>query len=299
MHVVVTGSSGRLGRIVAAELAASGHQVTGIDRTAARARGRRRTQRPTCAPRSPPSALLRRTAPRCRRASRRDRRAVQRPRAHDLRDEHTVVHTVIDAAVARRRPSRARRLEPDRPRLRLPGLARGPCPSTRRAAPPDERLRPLEARRRRPVACSPARPPGRFGLFRPCYVIAPDEWAGRPPAGPHDDRTPAAPSSPRSASSTTSTGATPPVRRRLARHHRPSTARDTSSPRPTPWRWAPSPSCGGPTPRHSASTPGRSSGTAAGCSPSTRPPAHGLETRTRLAHRTRRAGSPLTASRAP
>ena len=168
MRVVVTGSSGRLGRSVCAGLAASGHHGhRRRSRTAARPRrARRRRARPRPA---------RRVGDRARCSTRLRPDAVvhlagiavpfSAPERDILVTNTTLAHTVLAAAARRGRRPRARREQPHGDRLQRARLARG-VRADRRGRTPRTRPTPTPSRRsssRRPCACSRAPPPAPTG----------------------------------------------------------------------------------------------------------------------------------------
>ncbi|WP_082462012.1 NAD(P)-dependent oxidoreductase [Agromyces sp. Leaf222] len=180
MRVIVTGSAGRLGRSVAAGLAASGHQVVGVDRTTADLAGvdERRvdlidalaTQRLFDEVR--PDAVVHLAGIAV---------PFSAPERRILMTNTALVHTVLAAAVeagvervlAASSPTVLGYSAPTWHADRLPlDEATTPEPANAYA------LSKLVIEQT--VQMFARTSPGAFGFFRPCYVISPEEWAGAP-----------------------------------------------------------------------------------------------------------------------
>lgn len=180
MRVVVTGSSGRLGRTIATALAAAGHEVTGLDRA------------PTGLAHVDEHAIDL-TAPGAAAAALAELRPdavvhlagiavpFSAPERDILLANTGLAHDVLAAAAS---DGAGRVLAASSPTVigySSPGWRA-------RAVPLDERhpIEPAHA-----YALSKAviedtvrmfarTAPGVYGFFRPCYVVAPEEWAGAP-----------------------------------------------------------------------------------------------------------------------
>ena len=180
MLVVVTGSSGRLGRSVCAGLAASGHTVVGVDRAPAALEGvDERTI--DLLDEHDAQRLMDDAATRRRRAPRGHRRAVQRARARDPRHQHVARAHVLGAAA---QAGVGRVLAASSPTV----IGYG-APGWRAASVPIDEAHPVHPANayalsklviEETVRMFSRTAPGAFGSFRPCYVISPEEWAGAP-----------------------------------------------------------------------------------------------------------------------
>jgi len=180
MRVVVTGSSGRLGRTLCTSLAASGHAVVGVDRVPAGLDGVDERE----------VDLL-------------DERAAQRlldelrpgavvhlagiavpfsaPEREILVTNTALAHTVL-AAAARAGVGRVLAAS-------SPTLIGYSAPGWRASSVPLDETHPVEPANayalsklviEETVRMFSRTSPGAFGFFRPCYVISPEEWAGAP-----------------------------------------------------------------------------------------------------------------------
>lgn len=178
MHVVVTGSSGRLGRVIAAELAASGHRVSGIDRRAAGL--------PGVGERS--ADLLDASATRALFEELRPDAVVHlagiavpfsAPERKILATNTMLVHTVLEAAAQ----AGVRRVLA----ASSPTVIGYSSPAWRATSVPIDERHPTEPANayalsklviEETVRTFSRTAEGAFGFFRPCYVIPPEEWAG-------------------------------------------------------------------------------------------------------------------------
>lgn len=180
MRVVVTGSSGRLGRTLATALAAAGHEVTGLDRAPA---GLDRVDERTidladasAAERSlaelRPDALVHLAGIAV---------PFSAPERDILLTNTNLAHLVLGAAAA---AGVGRVLAASSP---TPiGYS---SPTWRAAAIPIDETHPLEPANayalskvviEETVRMFARTAAGAYGFFRPCYVISPEEWAGAP-----------------------------------------------------------------------------------------------------------------------
>lgn len=180
MRVVVTGSSGRLGRSLSAGLAASGHFVIGADRAPARL--------PNVDERS--VDLLDETATAALFANVRPDAVVHlagiavpfsAPEREILTTNTTLAHTVLDAAA---RAGAGRVLVASSPTVI--GYS---SPTWRASAVPIDETHPVEPAHayalsklviEETVRLFSRTAPGAYGFFRPCYVVSPEEWSGEP-----------------------------------------------------------------------------------------------------------------------
>ncbi|MDQ0895164.1 NAD-dependent epimerase/dehydratase family protein [Agromyces ramosus] len=180
MRVIVTGSSGRLGRSVCAGLAASGHSVVGVDRAAAGLDGVEErtldlldagaTERLLDDVRADALVHLAGIAV-----------PFSAPEREILLTNTTLAHTVF-AAAARAGVSRV--LAASSPTVIGYGTPRWQAASV----PIDEAhpVAPSNAYALSKVVIEESvrmfsrTTPGAYGFFRPCYVISPEEWAGAP-----------------------------------------------------------------------------------------------------------------------
>ena len=180
MRVVVTGSSGRLGRTLCTSLAASGHVVIGVDRAPAGLDGVDEREA---------DLLDERAAQRLLDEARPD--AVvhlagiavpfSAPEREILVTNTALAHTVLAAAA---HAGVGRVLAASSPTLL--GYS---SPGWRAASVPLDETTPIEPANayalsklviEETVRMFSRTAPGAFGFFRPCYVISPEEWAGAP-----------------------------------------------------------------------------------------------------------------------
>ncbi|GAA1822782.1 NAD-dependent epimerase/dehydratase family protein [Agromyces salentinus] len=180
MRVIVTGSAGRLGRSVAAGLAASGHQVIGADRVVAGLDGvEERTvdlidalATRTLLDEVRPDAVVHLAGIAV---------PFSAPERRILMTNTALVHTVLAAAVdagvervlAASSPTVLGYSSPDWRAERVPLDETTPAQPANAYA-----LSKLVIEET--VRMFARTPPGAFGFFRPCYVISPEEWAGAP-----------------------------------------------------------------------------------------------------------------------
>jgi nucleoside-diphosphate-sugar epimerase len=180
MHVVVTGSSGRLGRSLSAGLAASGHEVVGVDRAPAGLDGvdervldladERATGELIGALR--PDAVVHLAGIAV---------PFSAPEREILVTNTMLAHTVFAAAA---RAGVRRVLAASSPTVVGYG-----APTWRAAAVPIDEAHPTrpanayalsKAVIEEAVRMFARTSSGAFGFFRPCYVISPEEWRGAP-----------------------------------------------------------------------------------------------------------------------
>lgn len=180
MRVIVTGSAGRLGRSVAAGLAASGHQIIGADRATAGLDGvdeRTVDLIDALATR----ALLDEVRPDALVHLAGIAVPFSAPERRILMTNTALVHTVLAAAVdagvervlAASSPTVLGYSDPAWRASRLP-LDETTLPEPAHAYALSKLV--IEETVRMFARTSP----GAFGFFRPCYVISPEEWAGAP-----------------------------------------------------------------------------------------------------------------------
>lgn len=180
MRVVVTGSSGRLGRSLSAGLAASGHSVIGADRAPARLADvdERRVD------------LLDEAATAAVLADVRPDAVVHlagiavpfsAPEREILITNTTLAHTVLDAAA---RAGVGRVLVASSPTVI--GYS---SPAWRAGSVPIDEKHPVDPAHayalsklviEETVRMFSRTAPGAYGYFRPCYVVSPEEWSGAP-----------------------------------------------------------------------------------------------------------------------
>ena len=178
MQVVVTGSSGRLGRSVCAGLAASGHHVTGVDRAPAGLDGvderslDLRDEQAT-------GRLLADLGPDAVVHLAGIAVPFSAPEREILVTNTTLAHTVLAAAAA---ASVGRVLAASSPTVI--GYS---APGWRAASVPLDETHPVEPANayalskvviEETVRMFARTAAGAYGFFRPCYVISPEEWAG-------------------------------------------------------------------------------------------------------------------------
>ncbi len=180
MLVVVTGSSGRLGRSVCAGLAASGHAVVGVDRTPAALEGidersidvrdEHDTQQLMDDVR--PDAVVHLAGIAV---------PFSAPEREILLTNTSLAHTVLGAAA---QAGVGRVLAASSPTVI--GYS---APGWRAASMPIDEAHPVHPANayalsklviEETVRMFSRTAPGAFGSFRPCYVISPEEWAGAP-----------------------------------------------------------------------------------------------------------------------
>lgn len=180
MQVVVTGSSGRLGRSVCAGLAASGHRVIGVDRAptgldgvderALDLRDEQATARLLAETR--PDAVVHLAGIAV---------PFSAPEREILVTNTTLAHTVLAGAAA---AGVGRVLAASSPTV----IGYG-APSWHAASVPLDEAHPVAPANayalskvviEETVRMFARTAPGAFGFFRPCYVISPEEWAGAP-----------------------------------------------------------------------------------------------------------------------
>ncbi len=180
MRVVVTGSSGRLGRSVCAGLAASGHEVVGIDLAPAGLEGvdergadladARGTERMLAGLR--PEAVVHLAGIAV---------PFSAPERDILLTNTALAHTVLAASAA---AGVTRVLAASSPTV--VGYS---SPAWRAASVPIDERHPLEPAHayalsklviEETVRMFSRTTAGAFGFFRPCYVVSPEEWAGAP-----------------------------------------------------------------------------------------------------------------------
>lgn len=180
MRVLVTGSSGRLGRSLAGGLVDHGHQVIGADRRAAGLDGVDEREL-DLAEASAVADLLAETRPDALVHLAAIAVPFSAPERTILATNTTLAHTVLEAAAT---AGIGRVLAASSPTLigyGTPGWAPTALPldETHPVAPTNayalskvviEELVRMYARTA----------PGAWGAFRPCYVISPEEWAGTP-----------------------------------------------------------------------------------------------------------------------
>ncbi|QEO13745.1 NAD(P)-dependent oxidoreductase [Agromyces intestinalis] len=180
MRVVITGSSGRLGRSVATGLVGLGHRVLGVDRATAGLAGVDERVLDLADPRAA-AALLAETRPDAVVHLAGIAVPFSAPERVILATNTTLAHTVLEAAA---QADVARVLVASSPTVIGYG-ATGWHPT---ALPIDEThpVAPANAYALSKVVVEElvrlfARTlPGAWGAFRPCYVISPEEWAGEP-----------------------------------------------------------------------------------------------------------------------
>ena len=180
MQVVVTGSSGRLGRSVCAGLAASGHRVVGVDRAPAGLDGvdertiDLRDEQAT-------ARLLAETRPDAVVHLAGIAVPFSAPEREILLTNTTLAHTVLAAAAA---VGVGRVLAASSPTV----LGYG-APGWHAASVPLDEAHPLAPANayalskvviEETVRMFARTASGAYGFFRPCYVISPEEWAGAP-----------------------------------------------------------------------------------------------------------------------
>ena len=180
MRVVVTGSSGRLGRTLSTGLAASGHDVIGIDRTPAGLAGVVEYEA---------DLLDDQAAVRLVAELRADALVhlagiavpFSAPEREILVTNTTLAHTVLGAAA---RAGVGRVLAASSPTVI--GYS---ASAWRAGAVPIDETHPVEPANayalsklviEEAVRMFSRTTAGAFGFFRPCYVVSPDEWAGAP-----------------------------------------------------------------------------------------------------------------------
>ena len=180
MRIVVTGSSGRLGRTLCAGLAASGHTVVGADRAPAGLPGVDEREvdllRGAAAERLiddvRPDAVVHLAGIAV---------PFSAPEREILLTNTTLAHTVLAAAA---RADVGRVLTASSPTV----IGYGPTAWRANAVPIDERhpREPTNAYAlsklviEETVLAFSRAGAGAYGFFRPCYVVSPEEWAGAP-----------------------------------------------------------------------------------------------------------------------
>lgn len=180
MRVIVTGSAGRLGRSVATGLAASGHDVIGVDRTTAGLAGvdERRTDlidalaTRTVFDEVRPDAVVHLAGIAV---------PFSAPERRILMTNTALVHTVLAAAVD---AGATRVLAASSPTVlgySAPAWRADRLPLDEATAPEPANAYALSKLVIEETVRMFARTsPGAFGSFRPCYVVSPEEWAGAP-----------------------------------------------------------------------------------------------------------------------
>ncbi|MWB99379.1 NAD-dependent epimerase/dehydratase family protein [Agromyces seonyuensis] len=180
MRILVTGSSGRLGRSLATELGAAGHHVFGADRSAAGLVGVDEREL-DLADAAATAALLADVRPDALVHLAAIAVPFSAPERTILAVNTTLAHTVFEAA---REAGVGRVLAASSPTVLGYGIPRW----TPAALPLDEThpVAPTNAYAvskvviEQLVAMYARTAPGAWGVFRPCYVISPEEWAGAP-----------------------------------------------------------------------------------------------------------------------
>ncbi|MGR0220745.1 NAD-dependent epimerase/dehydratase family protein [Agromyces sp. ZXT2-6] len=180
MRVVVTGSSGRLGRSLATRLAAAGHEVTGLDRAPAGLDGVDEHTVDLAA-----AGAAARTIGELRPDALVHLAGIAVPFSAPERDillaNTALAHDVLSAAAS----ARVGRVLA----ASSPTLIGYSSPAWRAAAVPIDETHPIEPANAyalsKAVIEETARmfartAAGAYGFFRPCYVISPEEWAGAP-----------------------------------------------------------------------------------------------------------------------
>lgn len=180
MRVVVTGSSGRLGRTLCAGLAASGHTVVGADRTAAGLSGVEEREVDLLHERATeslfddvrPDAVVHLAGIAV---------PFSAPEREILLTNTTLAYTVLAAAA---RAGTGRVLAASSPTVIGYGV-----PAWRARAVPIDETHPREPANayalsklviEETVRTFSRSAAGAYGFFRPCYVVSPEEWAGAP-----------------------------------------------------------------------------------------------------------------------
>lgn len=180
MRVVVTGSSGRLGRSLSAGLAASGHAVIGADLAPAGLAGIDEREVDLLDAQAT-AALLAEMRPDAVVHLAGIAVPFSAPEREILITNTMLAHTVLDAAA---RAGVGRVLVASSPTVI--GYS---SPTWRASAVPIEETHPVEPAHayalsklviEETVRLFSRTAPGAYGFFRPCYVVSPEEWSGAP-----------------------------------------------------------------------------------------------------------------------
>jgi UDP-glucose 4-epimerase len=180
MRVVVTGSSGRLGRTLSTGLAASGHVVIGADRAPAALAGVEERQ-VDLLDGSTAEALFDEVRPDAVVHLAGIAVPFSAPEREILLTNTTLAHTVLAAAA---RAGVERVLAASSPTV----IGYGP-PAWRARSMPIDETHPREPANayalsklviEETVRAFSRSSAGAYGFFRPCYVVSPEEWAGAP-----------------------------------------------------------------------------------------------------------------------
>ena len=180
MHVVVTGSSGRLGRSLCAGLAASGHLVTGVDRAPAGLDGVDE-RGVDLLDQAATEALLGELRPDAVVHLAGIAVPFSAPEREILVTNTTLAHTVLAAAAG----AGVKRVLA----ASSPTVIGYSSPAWRASAVPIDEVHPVEPANayalskaviEETVRMFSRTAAGAYGFFRPCYVVSPEEWAGAP-----------------------------------------------------------------------------------------------------------------------